>query len=380
VGIAPSGHPVEIGQLIDRAIAESEAQLRSGGALAVATLVGVLVALGPSLPFGHWLVGQVTSAQAAIIASSSWALFAAATAVLHATKSPHHPAYRALAALDELGRHGVILSLIYFSGSALSPLWVIGLARAFSWTALAQTHLRLTVTLLVVSHGALVAAFLSTGRLADAALTVLVVLASFVVCMMTARSSAQGFQARAERDLLEREVQAALLLRDRDRIARELHDGVGSDVMTLVLRLRRAADEGTTPDAAALMESAERILDDLRRVVWSLRNEQGTLAELGKMIDLTCRGRGGGRRGPAILFQRTTPPEFQRTRIGPLAALEALDVIREQVRDAELHEGVTKMSVVLTLRDASTLEITIDRDGAAPGRASTFIPLDEIRT
>lgn len=247
-----------------------------------------------------------------------------------------------------------LLVLIWFSGSAASPLWVASMIQSFVWTAKPPARARVDRGALVASYAALALAFFVSGKAGDAALTVLVFCASMAGHTLTARMAARSARVRAERDVTERRLQSAMLRQDRERMAREIHDGVGADVTALLLRLRRAARSGD-PKATGLAEKAHDLLDELRGVVWSLRNEQGTLAELGKLVDATCRGVRGG-----IAYERTTPLEQAQEPIAPSAALAVLSVARELVR-AAARSGVTKIGVTLAI--AEDLEVTVEDDG-----------------
>jgi signal transduction histidine kinase len=197
-------------------------------------------------------------------------------------------------------------------------------------------------------------ALLASGRIADGAFTVLVILGVIALHSMTARTLATGFRMRAERKVLERRLHEANLSGDRDRIARELHDGVGADVTALLLRLRAHAKAGTNPKAAVFCERAQAILDDLRGVVWSLRSDPGTLGELGKLIDATCR-----HLREASGYERVMDHAQSQEPVGPEAALTTLALMRELSRGAAAGKGSGPLRVRLQLEG----ELVVDVEG-----------------
>lgn len=345
---------------------EVDARWRSIRASALVTLACALVAIGPHLPGATRVIGAVSGAQAASVAGLVWGVFVLATIAFHAL-GPRHGLSRALSTLDDFVRYGAVLALIFLSGSASSPLWVASMAASYAWSASTPRGARLEVARIVGSHVALIVAFLVARKLGDAWLALLVLLASIIGYMMTARLFAKSARVRAERDVVEQLLRDAMMRRDRERMARELHDGVGADVMALVLRLRRAAEAGGDPHVARLAERARDLLDELRSVVWSLRNEQGTLAELGKLIDASCK-----RVDPAIRYARTTPIALAKTAIGPRAALAALGRSREMVQAASSRAGVSSVELTLTVGEGLEL-IVRDDGGGAETRATIAI-------
>jgi signal transduction histidine kinase len=342
---------------------EAEAQLRSLRVNVVTSLAAVVLAAGLFVP-------QARGA-AALVVLLAWLVFEAATVTFHRF-GDQHPAYRVLSMLDELCQVSAVLALIYLSGSASTPLWIFGFAKAFVWHARTKARLRTALVVAIGAYGALAAALLAAGRIADAAFTGLALFAVTIGHTASARAVVRAAEIKAERDLLEREARDASIQHGRDRIAREIHDGVGADVTALLLRLRREARRRTHPNAAALAERAQGILDELRGVVWSLRNEQGTLAELGKLIDATCRRVAG-----EITYVRSTPAgESQRT-IGPGAALEALETARALIADAVAEPGVTRVELTLSALDALTVAVRHDGTNAPLAVAAVSIALDE---
>ena len=350
--------------LMREATSSAEAQFRSLRVNVVTSLVAVALAAGPFVP-------QARGA-AALVVFLAWLVLEAATFAFHRF-GDQHPAYRALSTLDELCQVSAVLSLIYLSGSASTPLWIFGFAKAFVWYARTKARLRTALVVAIGAYGALAVALLAAGRIADAAFTGLALCAATIGHTTSARAVVRAAEITAERDLLERETRDASIQRGRDRIAREIHDGVGADVTALLLRLRRETRRRTHPNAAALAERAQGILDELRGVVWSLRNEQGTLAELGKLIDATCRRLAGD-----ITYVRSTPAaEGQRT-IGPGAALEALEGARALITEAVAAPGVTRVELTLSALEALTIAVRHDGANASPLEAAAVsIALDE---
>lgn len=356
------GDAASLDGLLREAATDAEAQLRSPRVNVVMTLAAAALAAGPFVPHAR--------GTAALVVTCAWIVFEAANVAFHRL-GDEHPVYRVLAPLDELCQLGAVLALIHLCGTASTPLWLFGLAKAFVWHARTRRRMLAGLAVLVGAYAALAVALVLVGRVADAAFAGLALFASTIAHTSSARAVVRGAAMKAERDLLERGLRDASIQQSRDRIAREIHDGVGADLTALLLRLRREARRGARPNAAALAEAAQGILDELRGVVWSLRNEQGTLGELAKLIDVTCRRLAG-----PVTYVRSMPVEESRRAIGPGAALEALEAARTLVSSAVTRPGVTRIELTLSALDALTIAVRHDGASAPIEAPAVSIALD----
>lgn len=139
------------------------------------------------------------------------------------------------------------------------------------------------------------------------------------------------------------------LVGERERIMRDMHDGVGGHLVSLLAGLENRA---TPPEAlAARLREA---LEDLRLMIHSLDNAdedldvalatvrpklESLLSEGGITLDWKVAGPGGG------------------VRLGPGAVLQLMRILQEAVTNALKHSGADRVTV--------TLERIADADGAA---------------
>lgn len=102
------------------------------------------------------------------------------------------------------------------------------------------------------------------------------------------------FRIEAERRLRQAEEEQAVL-RERERIARDLHDGIIQTLYGTGLGLQQVAAQleddpaGSRRAAEALSRELARAIADLRHYILDLRDEGGTMAELAQRIRLLCR-------------------------------------------------------------------------------------------
>jgi signal transduction histidine kinase len=160
----------------------------------------------------------------------------------------------------------------------------------------------------------------------------------------------------------------AAVLEERQRLARDVHDGVAQDLAYILQQGRRLMSQ---PDAPAglqpLVTAAERSLDESRHVVASLaRAGDESLSEALTLTAQETVGREGGRVEMRLGDEITVPAATQEA---------LLRIVREAIINARRHGGAE--TVIVELTDQPQLRLTITDDGrgfdvqassAAPGR------------
>jgi|GEM_PF-2961300 len=172
---------------------------------------------------------------------------------------------------------------------------------------------------------------------------------------------------------IRRNERAAMLLEERSRIMRDMHDGIGGQLLGLILqaRSRKLSDQ-------SLVSGLEQSLDDLRLVVDSLEQGEGSLTgALGAFrgrIEPRCEA-AGVELDWQIEDVGTTP------NIGPDKTLQIYRILLEACTNALKH-GAPKRIGVLLKRDGDRIEIALTDDGAgfAPGAVQPGRGLANIRT
>lgn len=154
---------------------------------------------------------------------------------------------------------------------------------------------------------------------------------------------------------LQRRDREALLLEERARIMRDMHDGIGGQLLGLMVQAR--ADRLSGP---ALVRGLEESLDDLRLVVGSLEQGEGTLATaLGAFrarIEPRCTAAG------ATLVWRIEDvgptPDF-----GPDKTLQVYRILQEACTNALKHGKPDRIEVTLARRDDGAIELSLADNG-----------------
>lgn len=153
---------------------------------------------------------------------------------------------------------------------------------------------------------------------------------------------------------IRRNERAAMLLDERSRIMRDMHDGIGGQLLGIILqaRARKLSDE-------ALVAGLEQSLDDLRLVVDSLEQGEGSLTgALGAFrarIEPRCEAV-GVELGWAIEDVGATP------NIGPDKTLQIYRILLEACTNALKHGRPKRIDVSLR-RQQDLIEIALADDG-----------------
>jgi signal transduction histidine kinase len=156
--------------------------------------------------------------------------------------------------------------------------------------------------------------------------------------------------------------------RERERLARELHDTVAHHVSAMVIRAQAGRVVARTDPAAALEalegveEEGARTLEEMRAMVAALRDGAAELAPQAGVADLERLLRSGGR---------------LRVDLGLDGALDALPpavdaavyrIVQESVTNAMRHAVDATEVVVRVTGEARRVLVTVSDDGSRAGR------------
>ncbi|BCJ40491.1 two-component sensor histidine kinase [Actinoplanes ianthinogenes] len=152
-------------------------------------------------------------------------------------------------------------------------------------------------------------------------------------------------------------------LRERERLARDLHDTVAHHVSAMAIRAQAGlATAGTDPDAAAaalrLIESeAKEALTELRTVVRALRTDEPDAPRLADLSDLAQGA------GPRVEIEVGAGLGA----VAPPVGAALYRIAQEAITNARRHaRGATRITVRVAAEGAQ-VRLRVDDDGAAHG-------------
>jgi two-component system sensor histidine kinase UhpB len=170
---------------------------------------------------------------------------------------------------------------------------------------------------------------------------------------------------RERRDSALRELAAQE--RERQRIARELHDEVGQMLTAIALRAERAADGAAAAERAALLDISKTALgslEDVRRIARELRPE--VLDDLG-LLNAVVALCGRVDRQPGIRVRREL--NWNLPKVSPEVELVIYRVAQEALTNVLRHAAATEIVVGLRADDGCVLLEVSDNGRGVPGGA-----------
>lgn len=180
------------------------------------------------------------------------------------------------------------------------------------------------------------------------------------------RLSSQAVQLNAA--LLFTSVRESATSEERQRLAREVHDGVAQDVASLGYLIDNITDAATDPqqveDVTRLRKEVSRVVAELRNSVFDLRNEVGTTQGLGQSLASYARHVGSHSK----LTVHVTLDE-STVRLRPRVEAELLRIAQECINNARRHSGGANLWVNCRVHPPfADIEVVDDGQGLGDGR------------
>ena len=185
--------------------------------------------------------------------------------------------------------------------------------------------------------------------------------AALVVLAIQAGVAIENARLYAEKELAQRELARLELLEERERIAKELHDGVIQSLFAVGMGLQGTAamspDEEIGRRLEGAVEEIDRAIRDLRNYIFGLR--PGILADRQLGQALQELGREFSDRSGVLTVVDVDGPVAAE--LAGLAA-DLIQVVREALSNVGRHADATSVRVTLRRIDTGA-ELEIDDDG-----------------
>ena len=143
---------------------------------------------------------------------------------------------------------------------------------------------------------------------------------------------------------------------ERRRIMRDLHDGLGSQLMTMMLSARLG--EADPPRVA---EGLQSVIDEMRLMVDSMdsvgESLEAALATFRARIQPRVEAAG-------FVFRWSQPEALAAPYLGPRGVLQVFRIMQEAVTNALKHSGGTEISVEIAPHGDSSVEIAVADNGS----------------
>lgn len=167
--------------------------------------------------------------------------------------------------------------------------------------------------------------------------------------------------------LLFDEVRALATVEERRRVAREIHDGIAQEIVSLgylVDEVAATSDEGTRmAGVSRVRQELTRIVDDLRLSIFDLRSPVSRSAGLGPVLGDYLQ-MVGSRCGTAVHLTLDEGSDRLPLRIEE----QLLRITQEAVTNARKHSGATNFWVKCHVRSPAA-DIVVEDDGTGIGKS-----------
>lgn len=183
--------------------------------------------------------------------------------------------------------------------------------------------------------------------------------------------AADADAVRLEAALLFDEVRSLATAEERQRLAREIHDGVAQEVASLgylIDDIKAQAPPDVAPQLAGLRAELSRVVTELRFSIFDLRREIGPGASLTSVLADHARHVGQSA-GIAVHLELSESP----ARLRPGVESEILRIAQEAIANARRHSRARNLWITCAI-DAPEVYLRVDDDGHGllPAKEGSF--------
>ena len=194
---------------------------------------------------------------------------------------------------------------------------------------------------------------LRNERIGIAGILLAVVIVLFILYALWQRRAGKRKKQQAEQRMEERYIEG--LENERNRLAKELHDGVSNQLLAIEMKLEQ---DGLTPQTMQLIsESREQV----RRVSHELIPPEFEHATLDEVVRSYAASLNGVRH--CEVSYQSTPKNADWTQIPPTEAHEIYRIIQEVTGNAFKHAKATSVTIGLHIDEDHGITLTISDNG-----------------
>lgn len=165
----------------------------------------------------------------------------------------------------------------------------------------------------------------------------------------------------------------AVLLEERQRIVRDMHDGIGGQLLGLAVQVK-----ARQLDSEGLETALQTSISDMRLIVDSLDSAEDGIADALRGFEHRVRAQANAIKAQ---FQSRIDLDAEDAVLGPRATLQVLRILQEAVANAIRHARPDRISLEAGLNAAGRVEIVLKDNGPGiPSGASEGRGLANMRT
>ena len=163
-------------------------------------------------------------------------------------------------------------------------------------------------------------------------------------------------QYQAQKQMLGRQV----MLEERQRIVRDMHDGIGGQLLGLMMQVRSGG-----VDKIEVEHGLQSSIADLRLIVDSMDSAEEGLAETLRSFEHRVRAQVEAV-GIKLKFEQDIDEQLD---LGPRPTLQVLRILQEAVTNAMRHSGASRIEVKGSAKQGIGIEISVKDNGSGLPKA-----------
>jgi two-component system, NarL family, sensor histidine kinase UhpB len=172
--------------------------------------------------------------------------------------------------------------------------------------------------------------------------------------ILAARLAEQDAELSRSYDAQKQMLQRQVMLEERQRIVRDMHDGIGGQLLGLMMQVRQGG-----ADSIEIEQGLQSSIADLRLIVDSMDSAEEGLAETFRSFEHRVRTQVEAS-GIELEFYHDIEESID---LGPRPTLQVLRILQEAVTNAMRHSAATKITVQGSAHDAGTIQISVSDNG-----------------
>lgn len=344
---------------------EIHKSMRSLGGTLAELLLGFFLAISPMVPFVRdrldvplWLTASISGLFTVVVLVSTY------TFRRFGRNSRIYDVFNKLETAVSVGSS---MAYVYWSHNAVSFFWLIYFGILFHASTSGSNRLFNGSVMLGFPLLLALAFAVLRDDLGAAGLALLAGLLGGVIYIFVSKAMRQLALVQEERSRLQAQVAELQVHRERARIARDLHDGLGAELAALMWRARSLQDDVSDPalrsELGVFMERVRQGTDELRNIVFALRADGQPWPEV--VAHLRTRGLelcAGG-----VEFQLHDDGNGASLILPGELALHVVRMCQEAIRNAVRHGRPSRVTVSVGCLDHISILVQDDGQGLPEG-------------
>jgi signal transduction histidine kinase len=291
---------------------------------------------------------------AALVVYAAVYLVCVVGATVTITRGVYNPWYLAFN-WTETAVHTIGVGLLMIAGGTPhSLLWLIYFSACLHG-ARAALYRRFNFTLFTLAPLIIASGFLWRSDIEAVLVSLALGASALYLHRLFLTASDREDALEMDREHLRRRIAALAITEERERIARDLHDGFGASLTAAVWQARRNSN---VAEVAAIEDRLMACLDELGTLVWTTRRDDRARTALWQYMRTRCDDLFGAE----VRIEYALPDRDDETPLDDRTAIAIMFIVFEALRNCVRHASAHDVRVIASTQ-ASSMTVEIQNDG-----------------